>query len=103
MATTQLSVVMYPNTLLSFRSLAARPRAWYSVIIHASKTLNSSVVLTPPHSLPTNSTTRSSLSMVAQVTTYMPQYTRHASRRPYRSASSPANEALTAPDMNPAA
>lgn len=83
--------------------LAASPREWYSVIIHASKTLNSSVVLTPPASRPTKSTARLSLNMVAHVTMYMPQYTRHASRRPCRSASSPANEALMAPEMKPAA
>ena len=103
MATTQLSVVMCPNTPLSRSSLPPSPRAWYSVIIHASNTLNSSVVLTPPASRPTNSTARLSLNMVAHVTTYMAQYTRHASRRPCRSASSPAKEALAAPEMKPAA
>jgi hypothetical protein len=60
-------------------------------------------VLTPPHNLPINKSIRSSLNMVAQVTTYMPQYTRHASLLPCRSAISPAKEALTAPLMKPAA
>lgn len=64
---------MYPKTLLSFNPLFPSPREWYSVIIHASNTLNSNVVLTPPASRPQKSTRRSLLNMVTHVMVYMTQ------------------------------
>ncbi len=67
MATTQLRVAPRPKTSLRSRPLPDRPRAWYSAIIQASKTLKSSVVATPPHSRPANSTHRLSLSIVRHV------------------------------------
>jgi hypothetical protein len=46
---------------------------------------------------------RLSLSIVRQPNAYVTQYQTHADRRPYRSASPPAKEALAAPAMNPLA
>lgn len=69
----------------------------------ASKTLKSSVVLTPPQRRPKKRTSRLSLSIVIHVTTYKQQYSRHACFRPYRSARLPAKDALMPPDTKPVA
>lgn len=62
-----------------------------------------SVVLNPPHILPTNRIVGPVETIERQQRLYKMQYTRHAARRPYRSAKCPTNEALTAAAMKPLA
>jgi hypothetical protein len=89
MATTLLRVVMIPNMLLKLVPALSSCLLWYSVTIQLSKALNIRLVLSPPKTLPKNSTGTLETNVEKQEMEYMTQNTRHAVFRPYRSANWP--------------